>query len=58
MYLLIGDWKKLEFKDRIGKEDLIRLKNRYLDWILDLEAEKYFDVEANEWKYVKEFNLI
>lgn len=37
-YLLIGDWRELEFKDRIGKEDLIKLKDKRLDWIIDLEA--------------------
>lgn len=56
MYLLIGDWRKLEFKDRIGKEELVLLKERRLDFIVDLEAEKYFDVEANEWKFVTEIN--
>lgn len=55
-YLLIGSWKEIEFKVELTKEDLVALKEKILDWILNLEDETFFDSEKNEWRKVSEIN--
>lgn len=39
--------------DTITREDLIRLKDRAYDAILDLHEWKYFDVDDNSWKDIE-----
>lgn len=53
-YLLIGGWEdEITSQEEITKDDLIALKNRRSDYIIDTKEGKYFDAKANEWKEIK-----
>jgi hypothetical protein len=36
--------------DNLKQSDLISLKEKRYDCVIDVENEKYFDAEKNEWK--------
>lgn len=36
-------------KDNITKLDLTNVKDGSIDYLLDLDTQKYFDAEKNEW---------
>ena len=55
-YLLIGDYRGIQMKDAITKEDLIRLAQKYLDWVIDTAEGTYFDAASNEWKKIEDWN--
>ena len=39
--------------NEIEKEDLIRRKQNGYDAIIDVETQKYYDPENNEWKIIE-----
>lgn len=39
--------------NELTRDDLIRLKQRSYDCIIDVQEGKYFDVETNSWKEIE-----
>lgn len=39
--------------NEISKRDLIDVKEKHLDWLIDVENETYFDAENNQWVKIK-----
>lgn len=53
-FILIGGGVDIACSDEITKEDLIDLKGRYLDYIIDTTSGTYFVPEENVWKDIEE----
>mgnify|MGYP001566594453 CR=1 FL=1 len=52
-YLIIGYWmdeEGISSKDEITSEDLVKVKNRDYKKLIDIQENKWFDAEVNEWK--------
>ena len=47
-------WGEIYCKAEITKDDLIRVKNRDYDFLIDIQERSYFDGENNEWKVIEE----
>jgi len=55
MFLIVGGYTgDLAIKPHITRDDLISVKNKSFDYIIDLDTKKYFDPEKNEWVEISE----
>lgn len=54
-YLILGHFLKGNFlKFSIEQKDLITLKERECDWVIDLQQLRYFDAKDNKWVQFEE----